>query len=204
MPRTLFDDKGNPVEVPTDDELKSLQEAQTQLSDARSKLAEMEKTLGSSDPSIRGMRQRIKDLEKLTKSAAEPDPAADPAQPPQPAQQQVTPEEIARIADRQYVNRYRDRVLTKFGDKAETVRKFFDKFANGEELNEDLVDNYMEAAARAAGVINVPNPDQMVTSFRGQGAPQFPDPTARKDFADTDQGKALAGAMGLRIDTPKS
>lgn len=204
MPRTLFDDKGNPVEVPTDDELRSLQEAQTQLSDARSKLADMEKTLGSSDPSIRGMRQRIKDLERLTKSAPESDPAADPTQPPQQVQPPVTAEEIARIADRQYVNRYRDRVLAKFGDKAETVRKFFDKFATGEELNEDMVDGYIEAAARAAGVVNIPNPDHMATSFRGHGAPQFPDPSAKQDFAETDQGKAMASAMGLNITPSKA
>jgi hypothetical protein len=121
----------------------------------------------------------------------------------------LSAEDAAKIAvekaDEVYLGRYRERILSRFGDKKDAIKAYFDKLAAGEKLDEAKIDQYVNDAARAVGVRSEPDRDVMAQYGRGGASPIFPTaPVEGQDgFAATQQGKATAAAMGLIIEPPK-
>lgn len=200
MPQTVKNSEGADIEVFTKEELEAEKaEASKKAQEAEDKIKELEQEL---NPNWREARKKMEILEKERddwKTKAEgagvkPEPTG------------VSPDEAKRIAEEAagatYVNRYKDRVLSGFGDKREIVAKYFEKLTAGEQLDEAKIEQFANDAARAAGVLQQANPLNRAIAAGGGSAPEFRE--APKDgFGDSEAGKSTAAAMGLQITAPK-
>lgn len=130
MPRTVFDESQNKIEVPDEAEIKALQEKAKQADDLAAKLKEQEDL--NKDPETvnwRAARQKIKAAEKVIEEARKSmdpnankaaEPAAPAAAPAAPDVNEVVNKQLAeeRIADE----------LGKFNEKDRAVIKsYFDR-----------------------------------------------------------------------------
>lgn len=200
MPRELFDAEGVAHQVPDETELKAYQEAQTKVADLEKQMEELK---ADTNPDWKGAREKMRVLEKevgewkakAEKAGVQTEPKALPM------------EDLERIADERaekvFLSRHRDRLIEQFGDKKETVLRFFNKLSEGEKLDEKKVEEFVIAAARTAGITDDSSPMRRAMSSSGTAAPNFDSKPPSESFADTDGGKALASRMGLTINQDK-
>lgn len=196
MPKIIKDENGNDIEV---FEKAEVEQTRTAL---EAKMKELEQEV---NPNWREARRKMQELEEQRNLFEKQLKDAGLAK---NNDAQIPKEEIERIATRKseeiYIQRYRDRVLSQFGDKKDDVAKYFDKLANGETLTEDAVDRLAQDAARALGV--QVNNGRDISSLYGRagGAPKFEQTSNDEGFGATERGRATAAAMGLIIEKPKS
>lgn len=193
MPRVIKGEDGQDIEVFEKTEVEATK------SQYEAKLKEIEQEL---NPNWREARQKMRDMEKerdewmeKAKKAGVKEDASS-----------MTKEEIARIAsekaERLYIDKYKERVLSRFGDKKDAVSKYFEKLANGETLTEEMVDKIADDAARAVGIQRERDIREVHSAYTGV-APRFEQELPDQGFGATDRGKATAQAMGLIIENPK-
>lgn len=194
MPRKIEGEDGTEIEV----------FEKTELEEAAAKAAKQkeEELEGSISPNWREARQKMSTLEKERDEWREKAAKAGFKD----ESQNVSKEEIAKIASEQaevkYMERYKERVLSQFGEKKTDVEKYFSKLASGEKLTEDMVDRLAQDAARAVGVRSEPD-RSLMSQFGRQGSrPEFAMPENDQGFGTTPQGKSTAQAMGLIIENP--
>lgn len=200
--RTLYDEAGNSVEVPDEQELDSLKKANEEAE----KLREQIKTVEEGSIGIKSLREALKrkdaliaDLQKKTETPKE--------EPKEEKKEVVFDEnrirELTRAeASKMLLDTEIDRSLSEYSDDdKKLVRRYFDKLTSGEELNVETMKVYMEQAARAA----FPSTDvRSKFSHSAGGRPPIVDSDQRKSFADTDAGRELAQRLGMKLDIPKT
>lgn len=189
MPKKIKDDSGAEIEVYDKAEMDAATAAAVEA-----KAKELEQDINPNWKAARQtMAEKDAEIERL-KKGEKPTPTT------------TTPDEVTRIAREQaaatYLERHRDRVIAGYGDKAEAVRKYYDKLSQGETLDEATVDRIADDAARAVGARRSPNPQTAAMYGREGAKPQFDDGSAEKGFGESKEGKTLANAMGIKIDKP--
>lgn len=196
MPRVIKNEAGEDVEVFD----------KAEIEQRESKIKELESDL-SVNPSNAAFKQLRKEREQLTKEKEDWMKKAQEAGVKVETPPGISTEEISRIAsesaEKTYMSRYKDRVLNQYGDRRETVEKYFEKLSAGENLTEDTIDRLVADAARAVGVNRSPNKDVSSQFGRQGSAPKFVPEVQDEGFGTTTQGKATASAMGLMIEPPK-
>lgn len=201
MPRKLFDDQGNEVEVPTEDEIKALNDSATRVADLEKSVKELEEGAHPDWREVRKTKRALEEERDQWKKAAEV--AGHKTEPTG-----VSREDAERIADERakvaLLTNHKESVLRRFGDKREVVEKAFNKLAAGEELSYDKIEEIAGTAARAVGASRDISDTSRSVSSRGTQAPDFGDGKPKDDnFADSEAGKATRDVMGLTPD-PKS
>lgn len=201
MPQKLFDKDGNEVETLTPEEVKALQEAAAAVEQLKKDIKELEE---GANPNWREMRKKEKDLEAAVADwKAKAEAAGHKSEPTG-----VSKEDAERIADERAENAllrdHRNTVLSRFGDKREVVEKAFEKLAAGEKLDRAKIEEIATQAARATGVERQVSDTSRSVASRGTSAPDFGNgEEKKKDFADTEEGKATRDAMGLSPEPKK-
>lgn len=198
MPRVLYTEQGDAVEgIPDEEEIKSLTEA-------KSKVEQLEKQLNDAkqevNPNWREARQKMdtlqSELEIWKKKASEAGVKEEPKILPKEDYESLAEKKAEQV----FLRKYKDRALSQFGEKKAVVESYFNKLSSGEELTEEKVDEYLTAAANAAGLNRKP-------SYRAEagivtGEP-FVERREKEDFSETREGLDLAEAMGLSFPKAK-
>lgn len=189
MPRKITDDQGQEIEVYDKAELEAIQ----QQADARVK--ELEQDI---NPNWKEARRRIAEQDQLLK---EKDTKLSQFGVKEEGKT-LSEEEIAKIADRQYTERYKERVFDTFGDKKDVVKKYYDKLSQGENIKTEAdIERIAQEAARTAGVpskLDTPRVQYPNRSSR----PEFEMGGKEEGFGGSEAGKSTAAAMGLIIENP--
>lgn len=205
MPRTLYDEAGNEIEVPEETELDSLKAA----AEEAAKLKEEIKTIEDKSVGVKSLREALKRKESLItdlqkKLEGKPEAAAKNEE--QKAStvsldedkiRSMTRDEASRILMETEVVRH----LAEYSDDdRKLIRKTFDKLSAGEELNVDTLPVFLEQAARAT----FPASDARATGIMhtAGGRPPRVESDSGKSFADSDAGKELARRLGMRLEKP--
>lgn len=191
MPKVVKDESGNDIEV--------FDKAEMEAATVKA-AEEKEKALqGDISPNWKSTRQKLAEQEqaikekdaKLAELGVKSEKAMDAA-------------DVERIADQRYLERYKARIFSNFGDKREAVEKYFGKLAAGEKLDEDTIDRLAKDAARAVGV-EMRTADVGAMFGRSGSRPQFESkPNTDDGFGSTEAGKSTADAMGIIIEKPKA
>jgi len=196
MPRRLFDEEGNAIEgIPDEAELKDLQESKNKLTDAEKRISELSEEVNPNYKALRDARKAAEERAEAAEKKLKESGVASGEEKP------MTKEEMEAFVDSRAeqvaMNRYRDRQLSQYGEKRTQVEGIFNRLAVGEKLNEDRVDELMDQAAAAAGIQKTQKRDPLRGAMNFTGGPPRLEETKEKDFADSDEGKGLASAMGL-------
>ncbi len=209
MPRELYDKDGNAVEVPDDDEVKSLREQ----AEAKTKLEkELEEAKAAADPDwaktrsiIKGQEREIARLRKLEEQGKTVNDKGEVVDfKPSFSAQEI--EERANVAGRraavgQMVDERKEEYLGGLDDeKRKVVLHLFDKFSAGEEMTPRKVDEYMGMAMRA---MDIRHDSPASRAAAASGRSMKPDGRPEESFADTERGKTLAGNIGLTFTQEK-
>jgi phosphomevalonate kinase len=201
MPRALFDEAGNQVEVPDEQELESLKSAQEEAN----ALKEQIKAFEDGSVGMKSLREALKRKDSLIadlqKKAEAPKQEAKVEE-----KKEVFDEEKYRQMSRAEASKILleteiSRSLSEYSeDDKKLIKRNFDKLTAGEELNMETMSVYMEQAARAA----FPSTDvRSKFSHSAGGRPPIVDDGQKKSFADSDAGRDLAARMGLKLEAPK-
>ena len=189
MPRKITDDQGQEIEVYDKAELEAIK----QEADARVK--ELEQDI---NPNWKEARRRIAEQDQLLK---EKDTKLSQFGVKEEGKT-LSEEEIAKIADRQYTERYKERVFDTFGDKKDVVKKYYDKLSQGENIKTEAdIERIAQEAARTAGVpskLDTPRVQYPNRSSR----PEFEMGGKEEGFGSSEAGKRTAVEMGLIIENP--
>lgn len=187
-----------PIKVKGDDgqERELYEPAEVESARAEAAKKKEDELQGDISPNWRETRKKLKEQEDMIEALKKGE---------KPKSEPITAEDVGKIseakANEMYLDRYADRVLTQYGDKGETVKAYFNKLKAGEKLDEGRIDQLMQDAARAVGVVTKP------TRPAHQGlhgaAPQFVEEGKDEGFGASEAGKATAAAMNLPIEVPK-
>lgn len=197
--RQLFDESGNQVEVPDEQELESLKSAQEEANS----LKEQMKTLEDGSVGIKSLREALKRKDSLIadlQKKAEAPKEVKKEEPPvfdEEKYRQMSRAEASKILLETEISRS----LSEYSeDDKKLIKRNFDKLTAGEELNIETMSVYMEQATRAA----FPSTDvRSKFSHSAGGRPPIVDDGQKKSFADSDAGRDLAARMGLKLEAPK-
>lgn len=189
MPRKITDDQGQEIEVYDKAELEAIKQ------EADSKIKELEQEV---NPNFREMRQKYEQAIKDKKAADDKLKEFGVKE----EGKTLSEEEIARIADRQYTERYKERVFDAFGDKKDVVKKYYEKLSQGENIKTEAdIERIAQEAARTAGLpskLDTPRVQYPNRSSR----PEFDMGGKEEGFGGSEAGKSTAAAMGLIIENP--
>lgn len=211
MPRTLYDDDGNKVEVPTEEEQKAtLADATKKAADeavakAQADFEQTKKDLESQvNPNWKKFREAHENLKKaITASGKQVD---DDGNVIDPATKPLTKDEIAataaEAADKSLVKAHINRTLSKLSaDDRKLVMAKYDKLVAGENVTLDNVNDFLQQAGSAAFGTRETNPLAVAGNAGGQ-PPRLSDGD-RQNFAETDEGKSLAKDLQLNVEEKK-
>ncbi len=192
MPRKLFTEAGDPVEVPEEAEIAAAMEAKGKVDELNQSLEDLKKDMNPNWAESRKTQKRLEtELNDWKKKAEAAGVKADPVIVPR--------EDIETLAEKTtnkvILDRHRSRALSQFKDKRELVESYYNKLAAGEELDESKIDDLIGKAASLAGLNQRVNPLNRAIASTSHMAPEFSPP--EDDFSQTEQGKAMAEAMGL-------
>ena len=216
MPRKLYDEDGNEVSVPTDDELKDLQTKAEQVG----KLSEFDKTLKSlrdslglkdsddlleavkeakesANPNWKATRNKLERLTTFIKTNIKDAEFDEEGNVKTPANNTIDPNKIQQDMENTARKILNEGTLTQRlakypADKREIVKTYFNKLSAGEELSAETIEKYMPDAERLA----FPNSSPSVRNIEGR-EPNFED-SNRTDYSNTPEGQKAGSDMGLR------
>lgn len=198
MPRTLFNEDGSSVEVPDAEEIQKLVDEKSALA---TKLEELGGEAGPDWKNLRREKKEIEDkLKKFESKAKEKGFSLEDEE-----KETLETEKIKKITQEEIRKRdlddRMDEVLAEVPeDKRENVKHFFNKLSAGEEMTEEKFDTFVASSLQAVGIgreVEAPVVRRVTASVGGSGVPKFS--TKPKKFGDTEQGKAFAARIGLRI-----
>ena len=199
VPKTLYDEKGEPIEVMDDAEIQALKDAAAEREELKTQLGALEE--GS--PGIKSLREAIKrkdeKIAELTQASKAPAPVVEQ---PKDAPKVPTLEEIqamtAKAATNSLLEQEIARALSKHGeDDRKTIRKFYEKLTNGEEISMENVHSFISQAEALV------KPNTPASRPVNGHVPRPVEERTNDNFADTDAGKGLAARLGLNIQPPK-
>lgn len=210
MPRILFDESQNKIEVPDDGELQALQEKAKQADELAAKLKEQEDLL--KDPETvnwRAARQKIKAAEKVIKEAKE---SMDPAKPTTEPTTVVTPPaapapDVNEVVTKRLAEERITDELGKYSEKErDVVKSYFDRLCppnsparlDKEAVKKALIDAESLALPQRRG----PSAHSITSGAGVHGAPP---PSVNEDSPEEqlNRGKEIASAIGYNFKSPR-
>jgi len=210
MPRILFDEDGNEVEVPDEKELEGLKLAAKKNKERKKALKELEAKIKDYEAddgkrNFRALRKKAdaleKALKKLGKTVNDKGEIVD-------AKEKIDPdkllEEAKKAARSELIQNKIDTALSKIQDEDQrkVVKHYFEKLSAGEELDLEKVDKYLGQAAKLA----TPEGDtsnSLKDILNSDGGTSRSGAGGEVNFAETEEGKALADDLGLTLEVPK-
>lgn len=200
MPKTLFTESGDEVEVPTEEELKELQDKADKVegleTDLKTKVEALEKYADKDFNFGRLKKANVKEREEMTKDFS--------------AEMKIMANEILKMQEssdtkiEDTITPVKEKcVATIAGEDEELKKKLEAEFVGlgGDKATtpEKIVELYDKARVIVEANIQPPNPlNQYVpTTGAGEAVPKD------KNFADTQDGKSLAKTLGLKTEVPK-
>lgn len=204
MPRTVFDESQNKIEVPDEAELQALQEKARQADELVAKLKEQEDLL--KDPEAvnwRAARQKIKAAEQEIKKAKESmDPSKSIVEQPMVATQAQVPD-VSEVVTKQLAEERITDELGKYNDKErEVVKSYFDRLCppnSPARLNKESVRKAMiDAESLALPQRRAPSAHSITSGAGMHGAPP---PSVSEDSPEEqlNRGKEIAGSIGYQF-----
>lgn len=203
MPRTVFDESQNKIEVPDEAEIQALQEKAKQADELAAKLKEQEDLL--KDPETvnwRAARQKIKAAEKVIKEAKE---SMDPAKPATEQTTVVTPPapDVNEVVTKRLAEERITDELGKYSEKErDVVKSYFDRLCppnspgrlDKEAVKKALADAESLALPQRRG----PSAHSITSSAGMHGAPP---PSINEDSPEEQlsRGKEIASAIGYNF-----
>lgn len=202
MPRTVFDESQNKIEVPDEAEIKALQEKARQADELAAKLKEHEEL--NKDPEAvnwRAARQKIKAAEKVIEEARK---SMDPTAKTHTEQVSVVPPaavpDVNEVVARQLAEERIADHLSKYSEKERDVMKsYFDRLCppgTPARLDKEKVRTTMlEAEKLALPQRQGPSTHSIVSAAGMHGAPP---PSVSEDSSEErlNRGKEIASAIG--------
>lgn len=193
--RKLFDADGNEIEVPTEEEIKELQDkaekfkGQEDYEKLKEKLAEYESN--PSEKNWKSMRTTVDNLKKaLSEQGKNVDVDEQTGEVKLSTEAKFSQEDFdnrARaIANQALLDAEKSRSFAKYdNEKRQVVEHYYNKLSAGEEMNIDNLNKFIKEAEKLAGV----EIKQTPPSLNGQ-PPVFED--QGRGFAESEQGKNIA------------
>lgn len=198
MPRTIVTEDGNTIEVPTEEELKALQDSAAKAEEFRKKAEDLEaaKSKYESDPVEKNWRELRAKTERLEAQIKEQGKMVAADGTISDAPKSLTPEEIeakARAAARsELVGQQKKNLLSKFDDeKKKVVEHYLDKLTAGEDVSVDNIEKFVQEASLLA---EPPKSGVQRTPFVNGQPPVFKNADG-KSFAETEHGQSLANEV---------
>lgn len=212
-PRKLFNEDGDEIEVPTEEELTELQgkaekSATEALAELNSKLGVPEGTTTEDfvknlqeegNPNWKAARQQIDTLKGVIKDQGlEVDTEGKVIKDDSISQEELETK-IKATAKQEFLEQYKDSKLSKITDPEDkkVVQHYFDKLSAGEDLDHGKVDSIMASAMQLAK----PGDSNAVELITG-APPDISPPKDKADFSESDDGKAAGENMGLKSMQP--
>lgn len=196
MPRSIVQEDGSQIEIPTEDELKALQTKATQADTFSAEIATLKKQKEDmeNDPvnknfsTLRGINQKLTEaLKKQGKTVLDDGTVTEEKKVLSEDEIESKMKKIAR--EEQLATKKRE-VFARFGEEQrKVVEHYFNKLTAGEEVNSDNIEDYVKEAHFLADPQAV-NSKQRHISVNGQ-PPRFA-PDNSNSFGSTDAGKAIA------------
>ena len=218
--RKLFDKDGQEYEIPDEEELKKLQEAQKGLEELKgdetfqSLSAEhgtknIKELLGKLkegvNPNFPKLRKIISNLsETIKKSGKEIDEDGMVKE----VNKNLTPEEVQKMirqeSQKMFIESALGSALNNINDKdsKEIVKRNFEKISDGEEINPQNINQFIKNAVSISG-INQPVDFLKSTTSIMPGSSSANYSNTKQDYSTTEEGKALASSLGLVLESPK-
>lgn len=209
MPRTVFDESQNKIEVPDEAEIQALQEKAKQADELAAKLKEQEDLF--KDPETvnwRAARQKIKAAEKVIKEAKE---SMDPAKPAIEQTTVVTPPAPAPDVNEVVTKRLAEERITdelsKYSEKErDVVKSYFDRLCppnSPGRLDKEAVKKALADAESLALPQRRGPSAHSITS--GAGMHGAPPPSVSEDSTEEqiNRGKEIATAIGYNFKSPR-
>ncbi len=209
MPETLTLEDGSTREVPTQEELKELQEAktsnetkvgelQTELDSTREQLKEAE------NPNWKALRQDKEAFDRTRKNLAEQGIKVDDQGNILKEQEQgMTAEQVVetsrKVALEVSIENELARKLSSYDEDSKAViRKQYDKLTAGENIDLSNLDNFINSAVGASGLSNPATPSQIVQGARPSGGEPKDTPISERSL---DRGKDIAKSFGYKFNS---
>lgn len=209
--RKLYDDDGNEIEVPSEEELKALQEK----AEKADKAEEYEKLVSSvrtaldikeddditeavklakeaANPNWKDARDKIKRLTDYAKAnGANVDEKTGEVMKEEKLDPTKIAEEAKAAARQEIYQQQLSQKLSKYPeDKRQVVESYFKKLSAGEELNSEVIEKYVGEAE------SLTFPKGVSTPSVDGGTPNLDESNA-EDFSNTQEGKQMAEGMNL-------
>lgn len=196
MPKTLYDEEGNPIEIEEPEEIKQKisQEYETKLKEAEERVKTNE-----DDPvekNWRSAREREKKLEKELKDAQDKlkELGHDTSE-----QAQVTREELEQrineATTRKLLDIRKNDALSQYGEEErKVIEKNLAKVTYGEEVTAENIVDFVEQAEQFSFPQSSNPVRRAMSSSLGR-----PPRTGKTSFGDTEAGQELAKKLGFNI-----
>lgn len=200
MPRKLYDENGDEVEVLSDEEVNELKTKSEKVSELEKQISDLSADEGNRN--WKAIREAKANLEaKLKEMGVETDENGKPK-----PKSSFTEEDISNLVKKQANQLFVDRelatamkVLTE--DQQKVVKSYFSKLTNGEEISPDNVSKFIESSIRAAVPTNDVNP--ILKNIAGGTSSGTPNNVGDTKFSDTEAGKSLATELGMTLEQTK-
>ena len=196
MPRTLYDEKGNPFEVPEESEVEELKTAAQKATDLE---AELEDAKQAANPNFKAMRDREKRLKDALKASGkdvdDEGNIIDTTVLTKESIEQIT----AKTVTETQFNIEKTRALAQFAEKdREVVEYYLKKLMAGEEQTIENLYKFTKEATRMA----IPDSGNRVADRIG--APLGGAPVFNNSSAASESTVAMGNAFGLSEDDIKA
>lgn len=210
MTRILFDEDGNEIEVPDEKELEGLKLAAKKNKERKKALKELEEKIKDYEAddgkrNFRALRKKADALEKALKKLGK---TVDDKGEIVDIKGKIDPdkllEEAKKAARSELIQNKIDTALSKIQDEDQrkVVKHYFEKLSAGEELDLEKVDKYLGQAAKLATPEGDTN-NSLKDILNLDGGTSRSGGGGEVNFAETEEGKALAEDLGLTLEVPK-
>lgn len=211
MKVTLED--GTEKDVPTEEELKALNEKAEKAGELSTQIEKFKTDLGvgegesledklqemkdSMDPNWPAARKKMKNLEKAVKEEGkEVDEGGNIIQKKEISEEDIT-NKINDGVNAKFLEKEKDRALSKFSvEDRKTIEPFLDKLIK----IDGRLDENIPIAVGMAFPEEKPDSIKEVMSSSGGAGPIVEGTGKKKNYADTEEGKATANVLGISIE----
>ena len=206
MPRKLFDEKGEPIEVLDDNEIQALKEKAQAIETLEAQYKQKEELLAKEieelkegmNPNWKEARKKMKAYDALrakNKDITDEGDVIDSAAPAAVDMDKIRQETEASVRRTLLAERRTELLESYPAESREKIAKVYDKFTSGEDIqNTRQMTEFLDMAARAVGVGSPTSVADIPVSHAGYGRVPLNKPV-EENFAETEHGRALASEI---------
>ena len=194
MPETIILEDGTEREVPTKEEMESLQASADKVKEFSDQIEELE---AGTNPNWPEIRQKLKKLDALEASGKEIGDEGEIKEKNIPFSQEdaqkISEQTTHKMIMKEKVNTYLASIPE---EKRQTVEETYNKLTVGQEVNSQNMDDFMTMAKGAVGITDSNLAHKL--NSPAHGSTNLPSSQVTDNYAESDSGKDMGKKMGLK------